>query len=92
MVQREGTDEWEVLVSMTELLEGDSESGTSNLDNEHVVIYSGDVGMHRLEYVLLAHARSTLGFFTPPPLQRSRGTLVLSIGGGTGVRMGFAND
>ena len=78
--RRNGEDEWEVKVPLRDVF--------PYLSNEHFVVYNGDLGMDRLEYVLLSDIRARLGFEVPELLKRAGGTTVFSFGGGTGVRMG----
>lgn len=59
-----------------------------HLAREHVVVYNGDIGMHRSEYELLSDVRESLGYDVPECLGRASGTQVFSFGGGSGVRMG----
>ena len=75
-----GEDDWQTLLPLNELVD--------RLRDEHIVVYNGDVGMDRREYLLLAAVRERGGYRVPSVLKRAGGTQVFSFGGGTGVRMG----
>ena len=55
--RRNGEDEWKVKVPLRDVF--------PYLSNEHFVVYNGDLGMDRLEYVLLSDIRARLGFEVP---------------------------